>query len=173
MIPNVLANEQNSLLDIPITQCCLFCSGYMWNIARLVPLIYLSVSMWGQRRGTIMLDALKRCLGILVGALLFTILTPAASLPNETSEQAVLEAYVTAAINTTQFMAAWRRIVEQANSEEQAAAFSTYVTHRIVAVIEDTTDITFAEYQDISKALKADPALKQQLSRIVKQRYGS
>ena len=120
-----------------------------------------------------MIDALNRSLRILFCALIIVTLAPANSRPKEATEQALLEAYVAAAINTTQFMAARRRIVEQADSEEQAAAFNAYVAHRVVTMIEDLPDITFAEYQDISKLLKSDPTLKQQLARIAARHYGS
>lgn len=120
-----------------------------------------------------MIDALSHPLRILAGALIIVMMASANSLSKETTEQALLEAYVTAAINITQFMAARRRIVEQADSEEQAAAFNAYVAHRVVAMIEDLPNITFAEYQDISEALKSDLTLKQQLTRIAARPYGS
>lgn len=55
-----------------------------------------------------MIDALQRSLRILVGVLIIATLAPANSLPKKACEQAMLEAYVTAAINTIQFMAARR-----------------------------------------------------------------
>lgn len=114
-------------------------------------------------------DAFAQNIMTLVAVLIIVGSSIANSQTTEPYDQAKLEAFATAAINTNKLMARWQPLVDQANNAEEAISLTEQANEEIVMMIENTPNLDLAEFQEISEAAQADPALMNRINEIARQ----
>lgn len=87
-------------------------------------------------------------------------------------EEAKLESFVTAAISVNQLIDEWTPRINEAQDEAQATALRDQANAELAAAIEQTNGITVDEYRAISQAVRNDPQLAEQVTRIYQERTG-
>ena len=116
-----------------------------------------------------MRDAFTQNIITFVAVLIIIGSSIAKSQATEPYDQAKLEAYATAAILTNKLIAQWQPLVDQAGNPEEATALTEQANEEIAMMIENTPDLNLAEFQEISEAAKADPALMNRINEIANQ----
>ena len=80
--------------------------------------------------------------------------------------QTKLEAFVTAAMTMNELVQKWTPRIRSARNGEEGAKLSAEANAEVLAAIEGTDGITFAEYSEIGAAARKDEALMSQLRQI-------